>query len=220
VFDFDGLIADTETPLFDSWCQEFRDHGVELSIHEWIKCVGAGPEGWNVLDHLEELVGPVDRPVLDRRNVARHHAAIVDLQALPGVVDLLDAACRQEVPCAVASSSGSPWVERFLVQIGIRERFLALATRETAPRAKPAPDLFLEACRRLDADPARSVALEDSVNGVTAAKAAGMVCVAVPNSVTMHVDLSHADLVVESLEGASIERFGELVARSRWQART
>jgi putative hydrolase of the HAD superfamily len=156
------------------------------------------------------LVGPIDRALLDQRNVARHHAAIATLEALPGVVQLLDSADEHGLPCAVASSSGSAWVERFLGQIGIRGRFVALATRETVPNAKPAPDLFLEACRRLSVEPARSVALEDSVNGIKAAKAAGMACVAVPNPVTKHVDLTHADAVVASLELVTIDLLRKL----------
>jgi HAD superfamily hydrolase (TIGR01509 family) len=218
VFDFDGLIADTETPLFESWCQEFRDHGVELSVHEWINCVGAGPGGWNVLDHLEALVGSVDRATLEERNVARHHAALVDLCALPGVVELLDEAQAHGIPCAVASSSGFEWVDGFLRQIGVREKFHALATRDMVASAKPAPDLFLKACEKLGTDPSSAVALEDSVNGVIAAKAAGMVCVAVPNCVTTHFSFDHADARIDSMHMATITMLDELVTRARQQA--
>jgi putative hydrolase of the HAD superfamily len=168
-----------------------------------------------VLDHLEVLVGPIDRRDLEERIVARHHASIASLEAQPGVVGLLDDADRHGVPCAVASSSGVEWVERFLVQIGIRGRFVALATRETVANAKPAPDLYLEACRWLGAEPGRCVALEDSVNGIKAAKAAGMSCVAVPNPVTRHVDLTYADAVVGSLEEVSVSSLGSLLASGR-----
>ena len=218
MFDFDGLIADTETPLFESWCQEFRDHGVELSVHEWIKCVGAGPGGWNVLDHLESLVGSVDRTTLDSRNVERHHAALVDLCALPGVVELLDEAHSHSIPCAVASSSGFDWVDGVLRQIGIRERFHSLATRDMVASAKPAPDLFLKACEKLGTDPSAAAALEDSVNGVIAAKAAGMVCVAVPNPVTTHFDFGHADARIDSMHMATVAMLEDLVAKARSQA--
>lgn len=193
MFDFDGLIADTETPEFETWCEEFRAHGVELHIDEWIKCVGAGPTVWDVFHHLESLVGrSLDREEVTQRRSARYQEATSRLMVMPGVMELLDEARSHDVPCAVASSSTSDWVHGYLSRFGMVDRFGAIVTRDMVASPKPAPDLFLEACNRLGVAPGRSVALEDSVNGVNAALAAGMKCVAVPNTITSRFDLSHA----------------------------
>jgi beta-phosphoglucomutase-like phosphatase (HAD superfamily) len=140
------------------------------------------------------------------------------MEALPGVVHLLSDAAQSGVPCAVASSSGREWVEKFLLQLGIRDRFTALATRDMVAFAKPAPDLYIAACNALAVPAQSAIALEDSLNGITAAKAAGLACVAVPNPVTKHVDLGIADALVTSLEQTSVSALEQIVAKARLQA--
>lgn len=206
VFDFDGLIADTETAEFETWTQEFLFHGVTLALDEWIKCVGAGPGVWDVFDHLQFLVGGG----LDRDEVlSRRHKRFIDIRdqirVMPGVVDLLDEARTSSLPVAVASSSTSDWVGGFLTDFGLMDRFETIVTRDQVALAKPAPDLYIEACRRLGVAPATALALEDSTNGVTAARAAGMPCLAVPNSITKGFDFSHATAKVASIEEVCLE---------------
>jgi beta-phosphoglucomutase-like phosphatase (HAD superfamily) len=130
---------------------------------------------------------------------------------MPGVLDRLDEAAGRGLKTAVASSSERPWVEGMLGSRGLLPRFHVIATRGGAVRAKPEPDVYLAALAALGAPAARAVAFEDSANGVAAAKAAGLFCVAVPNEVTRRLDLSRADLIVPSLADvtlADLERRG------------
>lgn len=221
MFDFDGLIADTETPEFETWCEEFRHHGAELHIDEWIKCVGAGPTVWDVFEHLQTFVpSPLDREAVMQRRSARFREVTSQLSVMPGVVELLDQAQSNGVACGVASSSTSDWVGGYLERFGLTERFSAIVTRDMVASPKPAPDLYLEACRRLGVESRRAVALEDSVNGVNAALAAGMKCIAVPNTITARFDLSHASRVVPTLKELDWATFETLFAMGSTQAPT
>lgn len=132
---------------------------------------------------------------------------------------MLDEAEASGVPCGVASSSTSDWVFGYLERFGLSSRFKTVVTRDMVAQPKPAPDLYLEACRRLGVSPAEAVALEDSVNGVKAANAAGLASVAVPNGITGSFDFSHADAVLETLEGMTVARLADLVLSGRSPAR-
>jgi HAD superfamily hydrolase (TIGR01509 family) len=213
VFDFDGLIADTETPEFESWCAEFREHGVELDIEEWIKCVGAGPSAWDVFDHLEALLGaPYDRAAVSSRRRERFVALTKEMEVMPGVRELLVEARSEGVPCAIASSSEGGWVNGYLSRFGLVDAFQTVVTRDMVANPKPAPDLYLEACLRLGTEVDCVVALEDSVNGVTSARSAGLYCIAVPNQITSRFDLSHADHRVDSLSLVQLRTVRELLS--------
>ncbi len=199
VFDFDGLILDTEQPEFVTVQEEFLVHGVELRLEEWQPMLGrADHRHW--LDWLEDVAeGPVDREVVRARRLVKHHALIHKQVIRPGVVGLLDQADALGMPAAVASSSTSQWVEGHLERLGVIDRFVAVRTRDHVEHAKPWPDLFLAAAAALDVDPTAAVTFEDSHNGCLAAKAAGMLCVVAPNDITRGQDFSVADLVVDSL---------------------
>jgi HAD superfamily hydrolase (TIGR01509 family) len=211
IFDFDGLILDTEWPEFSTVREEFASHGVTLDLEDWQQIVGrADHPHW--FDWLQAEVGtPLDRTeVVDRRR-RRHHALIADEVVRPGVVALLDEALDAGIPVGVASSSSTDWVEGHLDRLGLLSRFAAVRCRDHVERAKPHPDLFAAALGAVGADPSRSVALEDSFHGCSAAKAAGMVCVVVPNEVTRSQSFDHADLVVDSLLDVSLQRLTRLI---------
>jgi putative hydrolase of the HAD superfamily len=214
VLDFDGLILDTETCTYDAVVDIFRDHGLELDLARWQAILGsANHPHWT--DMLAERLGrPVDREALVAR---REHARLAVLVTLPpcvGVEDLLDAAHDRGVPCAVASSSSAEWVVPHLERLGLRDRFAAVVTSDDVGRdprrTKPAPDLFLAAAAKLRQPPGRCVVLEDSPNGVLAARAAGMAVVAVPGPMTEGLDFAAADLVVPSLAGLDLGHLGAL----------
>ena len=118
---------------------------------------------------------------------------------------LLTALRQRGVRTAVASSSRRAWIQKVLARLGLEDQFDAAAAGDEVPRAKPAPDVYLLAARRLGTAPETCVALEDSQNGVRSAKAAGMVCIAVPSPLTRQLDFSEADLVVGSLEEVTPE---------------
>ena len=204
IFDFDGLILDTEWPEFQSVSEEFERHGVSLPLAEWRTVVGTA-EHIHWLDWLDREVGGVlDREVAIARRRERHHQLISEREVEAGVVELLEEADVAGIPLAVASSSPVDWVDGHLRRLGLRERFGALRCRGDVAVTKPAPDLYLAAVAAVGADPQRSVALEDSEHGCVAAKAAGMYCVAVPNDVTRGSSFEAADLVLDSLAELSV----------------
>jgi HAD superfamily hydrolase (TIGR01509 family) len=201
LFDFDGLLVDTETPSRLAYEELYREHGHELPLDQWSTLVGTIGAPFNPDDHLEELVGRrLDRARLTRERRAREHE-LSDLEELrPGVEEYFVEAERLGLRTAVVSSSDDAWIERHLRRLGRLEGLDALvAANGDTERAKPRPDLYLEALDQLGLEPTEAIAFEDSPNGVRAAKAAGLVCVAVPNSITATLALDEADLVLASL---------------------
>ena len=126
-------------------------------------------------------------------------------EAMKGIPELLAEARERRVPLAVASSSPRSWVEPHLDRLGLRHGFDTIVTRDDTPRAKPHPDLYEEAVRRLGVPARGAIAFEDSLNGVTAAKAAGLVCVAVPCAMTRDMDFAAADLELSRVDELSLE---------------
>lgn len=206
IFDFDGLILDTETPEYVSVSKVFAEHGVDLPLDEWVQIVGSTDHPhW--LDWLADLTELRDeREAIRLRRLAHHHELISVEEIRPGVLDRLEEAEALGIPVAVASSSSLDWVQGHLERLGVVDRFVCLRCRDHvgAGRTKPHPDLFAQAVDALGADPSRAVAFEDSPNGVRAAKAAGMYAVAVPNGITAGGDFSPADLVVPSLRHVAL----------------
>lgn len=218
VFDFDGLLLDTETPEFVTVAAVFADHGLDLDRDWWRSEVIGTTDHPHWSEILAERLGCElpDREELLARRLRAHHALIAAEQLRPGVVNLLDAAAREGIPCAVASSSSLEWVDGHLERLGVRHRFAVLRTREDvgAGRTKPAPDVYLAACEAVGAAPSRSVALEDSQFGVAAALAAGMAVVGVASGMTAGLRLG-AHLEVVSLAGVALDDLRRLVAADR-----
>lgn len=214
VFDFDGLIVDTEWPIYTTAVAAFGEFGHDLPLETWATIVGLaeGEGGW--YDTLcQRLQVDLSRGDYDRAYRAQDRSDRDRLPVLPGVVELLDALAAEGVPAGIASSSEVTWLERHLGRLGLVDRFGVLAgVDRVGGVGKPAPDSYLLACRELGANPARSVALEDSVHGVAAAQAAGMKVVAVPSRITRFTPLAHADLLVDSLTALTVGDLEALVA--------
>lgn len=212
VFDFDGLVLDTESAEFEAWSSVYADHGATLDIHEWSKCVGSGPDAWSATGHLCDLIGKKldEEPLLglwrDRRN-----AILIELKPLPGIEQLLDELHAESIPVAIASSSRRLWIDGHLGNLGWQHRFPVIQTRDMVGAPKPSPASYLAACAELGVRADEAVALEDSPHGIEAAKAAGMFCVACPNPITRHYDVSSADLIVESMVDLNVDRLRTLV---------
>lgn len=217
IFDFDGLIVDTETPALDSWRQIYAEHGHELGLDVWAGALGTN-HGFDALTHLIALVEaaqshPSGAPAREVAVTLRAEAAALrerrqalkaelsaNQPALPGVVALLDEAAAMGLPCAVASSSGRAWVEGWLSRLGLLPRFACVLTGDDVERTKPDPALFLAAAACLGLPPAACLVLEDSPNGILAARAAGCPVVAVPGAVTSLIALPPADLTIPRLD--------------------
>jgi HAD superfamily hydrolase (TIGR01509 family) len=213
VFDFDGLICDTETMVFESVRRVFLDHGADLTLEEWLPAVGAAEApDWPAA--LEAAVGrPLDRAMLTAARQGHGEQLLAALAVLPGVVALLDAAHAASVPCGLASNSPRSWVTGHLDRFGLAHRFDVVVVVEEVTNPKPHPEPYLRAVAALGAAPATAVGLEDTVIGLTAAHRAGLFTVAVPGPMSAHHDFSAADLVVASLADLTLDRLGEGVAR-------
>ena len=212
LFDFDGLLVDTESPSRLGWEELYRAHGHELPLDEWATLVGTIGAPFDPFAHLEALVGqPLDRAELMERRRAREFE-LIDLEDLrPGVAEYLAEAEKRELRTAVVSSSSQDWVEQNLQRLDRLDHWDAIVTADgDRSRAKPQPTLYLEALEALGAAANEAIAFEDSPNGVRAAKRAGLACVAVPNPVTATLALDEADIVVETLADLPFE---ELLAR-------
>lgn len=198
VFDFDGLIIDSETPEFEAHRQIFAEHGVELTVEEWRGEVGIWSATRNWFAKLGEIIGrPVDSHAL-REEKRRRFWQVVKMEPLPGVRALLDELTAAAVPMALASSAEASWINRATAQVDVARYFRVIVTGDDVTHRKPHPEGYLLAARRLGIAPDRCVAIEDSQPGIVAAKAAGMRAVVIPNWLTAEHDLDAADLRVAS----------------------
>ena len=200
VFDFDGVIIDTEVPTFTAWQEVFESFGQSVDRALWSEIIGGGQKLFDTMAYLESIVGPLpDREAVRRRKNERADKMIAESPVLPGVLDHLADARRLGLRLAVASSSSRDWVEGHLAERGLLEYFAAIVTRDDVSRVKPDPALYATAVERVGSEPASAFAIEDSFNGVTSAKRAGLLCVAVPNEMTLDMDFEQADVRLGSL---------------------
>ena len=205
IFDFDGLILDTESTAFQNWTEIYRSYGVDLPVSVWGQCIGTSHHAFNVYEYLEGQVGrPLDRAELKRAYRKREQELIVDLKPRPGVVEYLEEAQKLKIALAVASSSDQDWVVGHLSRLGLAERFHSIRTSNDVERVKPDPELYDLTLTFMGVSPHRAIAFEDSPNGIKAARAAGIYCVAVPNPVTRQLPLDHADYRIESMADLSL----------------
>ncbi len=212
IFDFDGLILDTERPAFESWRAIYRLHGHELDLALWQANVGT-VDLIDMVRHLEELVGQsLDRAAILARRQAEKDARCEGLALLPGVRELLAAARAAGLRLALASSSDREWVERWLRLHDLMSYFACIRTRDDVALPKPAPDLFVSAAACLGVRPEHCVALEDSPHGLAATLAAGMRCVVVPTAITADLAFHGAALRLASLADLSFPKLLEQLA--------
>jgi HAD superfamily hydrolase (TIGR01509 family) len=216
LFDFDGLLVDSESVAFQTWQEAYREHGAELAVERWAAAIGT-VGGFDPLEHLEESLGrAIDREAVERAQREREHALAVVQPFRPGVVEYLAEARERGIRVAIVSSSSNAWIAGHLERLETVDGWACIVCANgDAARAKPRPTLYLEALENLGVAPEAAIAFEDSPNGVAAARAAEIFCVAVPNSVTAQLDLSEADLLVESLEAISLRELLRVVAERR-----
>ena len=207
VFDFDGLIVDTETPLIDAYAEVHAAHGVPFDRALFIRSVGHADY---TFDPWHGFSPHADRAALELDRRARKDALLLRQQILPGVVALLDAARDRAFRVGLASNSGHEWVEGHLARLGLLARFEFLACRGDAPSPKPEGDLYKLVLHRFGLRGHEAIAFEDSHTGIIAAQRAGLHTVAVPNASTAHHDFTAADLRVASLAEINLDA---LVAR-------
>ncbi len=201
IFDFDGLIMDTESPEVEAWEAIYSEYGRQFPLQTWVRdVVGSTANNFDPAAHLAAISGEnIDLAGLHARAYSQRLAKQSQLAALPGVMDYVKEAKRLGLRLAIASSSQHAWVDGYLRQLGLFENFPVNICREDVQHIKPDPDLFLAALDGLKVRPDEALVFEDSPNGILAAKRAGIRVVAVPNPVTAHGTMGDSDLQISSL---------------------
>lgn len=201
IFDFDGVLVDTEWAIFQSWVELFAREGQQLSIREYAPCLGAGYSHWDPARYLEQLTGKsFDWEQETPARQARLEAELSRQPLMPGAQDLLEWCRAQGIGLAVASSSSRRWVGGWLERLHATHYFAPhIFCRTDGYPVKPNPALFLAAQAALGLSAEQCLIIEDSENGIRAAKNAEIPCVAIPNRLTAHCDLSAADAHMSSL---------------------
>ena len=213
IFDFDGLILDTETPEVTVWENIYKEHGFELPIEEWEKTVGGyGISTFNAAEHLTLLSsGKVDSVSSNLRYRAESDAIIHASSILPGVMDLIQEAKSSGLKVAIGSSSPHSWVDTHTKRLGIYDLFDFIICQDDVEKGKtkPHPDIYLKVLEQLDVKNNEAIVFEDSPNGVLASRRAEIFVVAVPNGLTSKMNVT-GDLTVSSLAEITLQ---DLIAR-------
>lgn len=211
VFDFDGVIIDTEKARYEAMQEIFTNHGQKLPLQVWIESVGRAAYAIDPFDYLESITGEkLDREILKATHKKIEMEMADALPLLPGVLERLEEVRNNGGLLAVASSSSRAWVQGHLQKRGLIKYFGAIVCRDDALRHKPHPEPYSTALKLLNCLPENSFAVEDSPLGIASAKAAGLKCIAVGCSLTRDMDLSGAHYVFNSLDEVC---FSELCKR-------
>ncbi|HVW22180.1 MAG TPA: HAD family phosphatase [Opitutaceae bacterium] len=209
VFDFDGLVIDSESALIDAYADIHAKYGMPFERQAFLESVGHADYAFDPWHAFEKRA---DRAALEVERQRRNRERMLQQPLLPGVQALIEAAFAAGLKLGVASNSRHPHVDGNLERLGLLARFQATACRDDVPSPKPEPDVYRLAVNRLGLRPHECVALEDSQTGIIAARRAGLRTVAVPGASTKHHDFAQADWVVASLAEVSVEtlqqRFG------------
>ena len=205
LLDFDGTLWDSESAVFDVFRDLFADHDNELTLETWSAAIGT-VGGFDPYASLAGLVGGLDLEQVRERTERRIRDAVREVPLRPGVDAFLREIDEAGVRRALVSSDRSEWLVTNLERLGWPEGWAAMVCADgDAARAKPNPHLYEAALELLDVPASQTFAIEDSPNGIRAAKAAGLPCLCIPNEATAGLDLSEADLVVPSFEGLHVE---------------
>ena len=201
IFDFDGVLVDTEWAIYQSWVHLYAREGQEISIATYAPCLGAGYSHWDPAAHLEKLTGKSYD--WEKETPARQAMLEADLERMglmDGALELMDWCVEQGIGLTVASSSSRRWVQGWLEKLQIYGRFAGVFTRTDGYAVKPNPALFEAAQQCLALPKEECLIVEDSENGTIAARNAGIPCVAIPNRMTESSDFSRAAYRCSSLK--------------------
>jgi HAD superfamily hydrolase (TIGR01509 family) len=206
IFDFDGLILDTETPEYDVWQEIYQSYGSSLPILEWQAALGASLDAFDPVKFLSQKIGQdLDRDAIFSNHRQRSHELILRQPARPGIPETLKRARSMGLRLGVASSSPIHWVHSHLEHLGLKDYFEKIVCRDHVQKVKPDPELFLRCAQELGLMKNEAIIFEDSPNGIRAANASGIFCVAVLNPLTCQLDTSHANLVLERIDEIPLE---------------
>lgn len=198
IFDFDGIIMDTEGAAFRSWASIYKEYSLQLPVVEFCSNMGTkdtfSPGGHLLANtRCPHSLGDLDKIYKQRFKALTQH-----MQARAGIASYIESAKSAGLKLAIGSSSSHSYVTGFMGRLGLYKVFDLFCCGDEVEQVKPHPGIFLNALKGLGLPGGAALVFEDSVNGIRAARAAGIPCVAVPNSINGFVDFSEADLRLES----------------------
>ena len=209
IFDFDGLILDTESAEVEIWNDFYAQVGLTFTMDAYINAIGSNsPEDFHPAILLADREGEersFEQIRQDFRKIA--YLRCEQLEAMDGVVDLIKNAKTKGYFLAVGSSASYSWVQTHLNRLGLLNAFDVIVTFDDVENAKPAPDIFLKVLEKLDVSAENALVFEDSQNGVLAAHRAGIRAIAVPNPITAIQDFSLATAVLPSLANFNPDQY-------------
>lgn len=209
IFDFDGLILDTETAEVEIWNDFYAKVGLTFTMDAYINAIGSNsPEDFHPAILLADREGEersFEQIRQDFRKIA--YLRCEQLEAMDGVVDLIKNAKTKGYFLAVGSSASYSWVQTHLNRLGLLDKFDVIVTFDDVENAKPAPDIYLKVLEKLDVSAENALVFEDSQNGVLAAHRAGIRAIAVPNPITSIQDFSLATAVLLSLANFNPDQY-------------
>ena len=207
IFDFDGLILDTEVPDYQSWLEVYQEYGCQLPFSTWASYIGRAAEIFDAYAHLEMQLGcPIDRQMIRTKRRKRYSELVEAQPILPGILDYVTTAKRLGLKLAVASSGTREWVVGHLTRLTLLDYFDCVKCFDDVQCGKPDPASYLAALSTLQVDAKQAIAFEDSPNGILAAHRAGLFCVAIPNPLTCQLSLEHADMRLKALSDLPLEQ--------------
>ncbi len=214
VFDFDGLVIDTESVWYDSLCHVYEKYDAKLPLDIYTQVIGTSLDAFDPYQYLLEITDQ-DLNIEDiKRQSSEQHAHLMQDRTLrPGVLSYLETASTMGLKLGIASSSHLDWVTRFLDEHRIAHYFSCVCTADFVEKVKPDPALYLLALEALELAPHEAIAFEDSPNGAKAAHTAGLHTVIVPNPMTKHLTFGPHLLRLASMEEMCLEKVIDHVAR-------
>ena len=210
----DGVIADTGMYRFKTWRQAFRERGADFTRNEFNRLFGQRAD--NIIRTILG-VGTTQEEIdaiIREKNENFRRALADNVSPLPGAVELIKSLVKNGYRIALASSAPPANIRLITRSLGIHELFNAVVFGREVSESKPSPQIFLLAAEKLDIIPKNCVVIEDAIAGVTAARRAGMHCIAVTNTNPGH-RLQKADLVVDSLESVTVEDLDRIFRLSK-----
>jgi putative hydrolase of the HAD superfamily len=201
IFDFDGLILDTETVWYEAYKETMTFYESDLPLERFVTCIGTDNTELN--QYFKDQLGErCNIEEIESRAKSLHEVKMKTAQAREGVKDYLEEAKRNGY--TIASSSTKEWVTHHLGELGLLHYFEVIITGDDVDKVRPAPDLYIKAIEVLGIQPAEAVAFEDSLNGLQAALTAGLKCVIVPNPVTDALAFENHHLRLRSMADKSL----------------
>lgn len=209
IFDFDGLIVDTETTWYEAFKEVFwESHHINLDLKGYSRCIGTGNDV--LYSYFRELAGSsVNCELLEERATVRYENMMKAPVLREGVKEYLDEAKQNNMKIALASSSSKDWVHTYLELLEIIDYFEVINTKDDVSNIKPDPELYNKTLMDLGLSSHETIVFEDSLNGLTAAKEAGIRCVLVPNSVTKNLNFENFDYRINSMMQISLSELLE-----------